>query len=487
MERPRSPLPRTLAGLLRPHGAEIALLAAFVATRAVARAVFGLRFDGEIFGYWQVLDAVWLRDDLLRSVVFLHAQPPLFNLGLGLGLKTFGDACAPVAFEGAFLILGYLGLLGMYRLLLELGTPSRAALVVALVQTLSTTWLVYESWLFYTLPTAVLTTWAAVWICQASRRGAAAAAFGATVVALSWLRATYHPLWALVSLALLWLLVRSAPAPVRRFVPRVSLVALALVLALPAKNWLLVGSFSSSSWLGLSLARMTTDRLGEPERERWIQAGLLDPVARVRPFSPLSAYPIARQEVPPTTPEHPALRSPSKSDGSPNFNHAAYVDIARRYQAGAFQVLWRSPGLYLDRVRRAVVTWLRPPTDYIMVVPQREALRTWDRLHSRFALGSSLERRRAGPTLVLVPAAVLLLVALSWPCLARSRRLEMVAFPLLTIGWNLVVGSLAEVEENNRFRVEVEGLMVVLGHWAAIDLFVRLWRRGRSLPAGGDR
>jgi len=66
---------------------------------------------------------------------------------------------------------------------------------------------------------------------------------------------------------------------------------------------------------------------------------------------------------------------PSKEDGSPNLNHAAYVRIGRAYQRSALVVLRRRPGVYLDRVRRALRTWLRPPTDYILVVPQREALR----------------------------------------------------------------------------------------------------------------
>jgi hypothetical protein len=340
-----------------------------------------------------------------------------------------------------------------------------------LLQTLSTTWLVYESWLFYTLPTAALMTWAAVWLARAARGSAAApAAFAAAVAGLSWIRATYQPVWVAAALALLLVAVRTSASGVRVSARRASLAALVLAMALPAKNWLLVGSFASSTWLGMNLAHMTTEHLDEATREQWIAAGEISAVARVRAFAPLTDYPEDLRAPLASAPAHPALTDPLKSEGSPNLNHSAYVGIARAYQAAALVVIERRPDVYLDRVRRALVTWLRPPTDYIQVVPLREAVAGWDRLHSRLLLWSSLERRRDGPTLVLVPAAVLFLAALLCRSPAERRRLSLrLAFPLLAIGWNASVGNLVDVEENNRFRVEVEGLIVALGCWGLIE------------------
>jgi len=466
------------------HGPELALLAAFALTRLVARIGFGLRFDTDVAGYWHVLDLPLLRGDLFRSLFYLHSQPPLYNLFFGIVLKWVPEAAAPAVFEAAFLALGYLGILGIYALLVELGAPRRAALAAALVQTLSTTWLVYESWLFYTLPTAVLITWASVWLARAARGSAAAAAsFAAAVAALSWTRATYQPVWVAAALALLLFAVRAGAPRVRTSAWRASVVALALALALPAKNYLLVGSFTSSTWLGMNLAHMTTERLDEATREDWIGTGRLDPVARVRAFSPLSDYPEELRAPPPGLPDHPALVTPLKADGSPNLNHAAYVRIGRAYQRAALVVVRGRPDVYLDRVRRAFHTWLRPPSDYIYVVPQREAVREWDRLHSRLLLWSALDRRRAGPTLVLLPAAALFLAALLWrPSAERRRLLLLVSFPVLAVAWNFGVGNLVDVEENNRFRVEVEGLMVALGCWGLIEVLRRLFAQ-----LGGSR
>jgi hypothetical protein len=49
-----------------------------------------------------------------------------------------------------------------------------------------------------------------------------------------------------------------------------------------------------------------------------------------------------------------------------------------------------------------------------------------------------------------------------------------------------VVGNLLDVEENNRFRVEVEGLMVALGSFGLIEVARRL-RSGPAAPGPHSR
>jgi hypothetical protein len=68
------------------------------------------------------------------------------------------------------------------------------------------------------------------------------------------------------------------------------------------------------------------------------------------------------------------------------------------------------------------------------------------------------------------------------PHAERQRRLVLVAFPLLAIAWNLTLGNLVDVEENNRFRVEVEGLIVALGCWGLIEV-----ARRAAAQIGGSR
>ena len=41
--------------------------------------------------FWQILDPQWLQYDLLRSLIYLHSQPPLFNALVGIGLGLFNQ------------------------------------------------------------------------------------------------------------------------------------------------------------------------------------------------------------------------------------------------------------------------------------------------------------------------------------------------------------------------------------------------------------
>src|SRR5271165_3335679 len=66
----------------------------------------GVRFDTENLDfYWQIIDPVLLRDDLWRSLFYLRAQLPGFNLYLGLMIHLFPSHLT-AAFHMSYLALG---------------------------------------------------------------------------------------------------------------------------------------------------------------------------------------------------------------------------------------------------------------------------------------------------------------------------------------------------------------------------------------------
>ncbi len=77
-------------------------------------------------------------------------------------------------------------------------------------------------------------------------------------------RSLFHPLWFLAWAAVL--VVHRRQADSRRVVA-VSAVALLPILAVHVNNLRVAGSFTTSSSLGVSLAKITTFQL--PEEERW--------------------------------------------------------------------------------------------------------------------------------------------------------------------------------------------------------------------------
>src|SRR6185503_21391898 len=91
------------------------LLVVFVVSRFVYFRA-GVRFNARTLHWlFQYIEVDLLRHDLVRSLWYLHAQPPLFNLYLGLVLKAFGRAHVG-AFWVSYMLLGVAFHLSMYFL-----------------------------------------------------------------------------------------------------------------------------------------------------------------------------------------------------------------------------------------------------------------------------------------------------------------------------------------------------------------------------------
>src|SRR5690606_22626116 len=116
------------------------------------------RFDVSPFGgFWHLIDPDLLRERLAESLFYLHSQPPLFSLWLGIYAKLFPDEAA---FGRAF-ALSYLALAVLHALLLvglarALGLRGWLSFLPAALFTASPSVLLYESFLFYSYPVLVL-------------------------------------------------------------------------------------------------------------------------------------------------------------------------------------------------------------------------------------------------------------------------------------------------------------------------------------------
>src|SRR5262245_43692814 len=135
---------------------------AFVVSRAVYAKVLNVTFDATSLPYYvQYLDPALLKEDLLRSLLNLHSQPPAFNLFLGLVLKAF-----PHQHDAVFHLVSLAGGLLMawvsYLTMVSFGVRHVIAAAITIVAMCEPTTVLYEHWLFYTYPVMVillLTLW----------------------------------------------------------------------------------------------------------------------------------------------------------------------------------------------------------------------------------------------------------------------------------------------------------------------------------------
>jgi len=449
------------------------VLAAFGASELLGRAL-GIRFAGETLGtLYQYLDPSILQTDLSRGLFYLHAQPPLFNLFLGIIVKAFPESHLAV-FSFLFGAMALAILLGMAWLMRRLGIADVITGAVCLAFALAPNFPVYRNWLFYTLPMAFLLLGSTIALgFFLERRSRAMLALFLTLVTLIMLtRSVFHPLW-LVAIAL-------ALTPFveerRRFLLAAA-IPLVLVSLWSLKNYAVVGSYASSSWLGLSLTKRWP--LSQKEVAELKQRGVIPAYWQRRPFQEPDYYQAfgffqeARHV-------HPALDALYKSNGEPNFNHRDYVTISHELFRAHIDLLSSYPERYSRRVVTALLLYLQPGPNsvHFLVDYDFERVHRYRAAWTRYLFwGGPIER----PIRMLAPPANLWLVlfplVLGLGALGATREgpRGVFVYMVLTISWVTAITSLVEIGENDRMRWEIEPLLAILFGYALnrVLLFLR--------------
>ncbi len=445
------------------RAALIFVLAAFVLSRFLYRAL-GVRFDARSLDwYWQFIDPGLLATRPLESLAHLHGQPPLFNAFLAAVLQLPERLREP-AFAATFAVLGLALACGLFALQRELGVPARWSALATALFVASPAAALYENLLFYTYPVLVMLVWAALLLyCFCSRgRTAALVGFCALLAGLVLTRSLFH--LAYLGAVLLGLAIAAGLA--RRRVVRWGGIALLIAGSWYAHSWLLFGSFSASSWMGMSLSGVFL-RLATPaERADLAAASPTTGILAAAPFAPLATYAPWVPLPPPTG--VPVLDQVAKAHGDPNFHHLAYVAVAERYRQAALSAIRLRPRLYLRGVATGWRLFFRSSADSGWLEPNAGRVEPVERWY-RAALG---QRRRmtgragadefawifAAVTAVAVATALRHLRRESW----RQARGATIAFMLFTIGYVALAGNALELGENNRFGFLVQPFVLAL-------------------------
>jgi hypothetical protein len=429
----------------------------------------GLRLDATWLDWaWQYLDPIILRRDLFRGLLYLHTQPPAFNLFLGAVLHVAGRH-ASEAFRIAF-AAGRLALdVGVFVLMRRLEVRRVTALAAMTLFAMNPATAAFGHVLFYELPVAVLVVWAAVSASTLASRPSylRSLVFCSLVAALCLTRSIFHLVYYVAAIVVVTVVAPEA----RRATLWAALAPLAAVLAVYLKNALLFGFFGASSWLGMSVARMTLPYADESVMRQLAASGRLSPIAMIEPFSPLWMYPSDYRSRPSPI-AHPALTAVTKSSGHINFNHAAFVRVSRDYFDDALALVRAQPSAYRTSVGRAWTFYFMSGTENTLaegnLVPLRRWIEWWD----------SVVLLRSPRTSICLSLVVGLPLAALW-AVWRSRRHLAWAFIALTIGYVAVLGNATEVGENNRFRFATDALSVA-ALAAAGETITRRLRQGQT-------
>lgn len=459
----------------------------------------GQRFDARYLGYgWQLIPWDVLSTDPVRSVWFLHVQPPLWNLLLGgtAWLSPFGDS---ITLQAMMALIGIAGVVLAAELTTEFGLSRRWSIVVALIVTLNPEVLkgvfepTYELVVGVLLMAVVLTM---LRLRSGSTPRRAVLVLSTLVTITTMTRSLYHPVWALTLVFFaLWMMRRSLGK-------REVIIALSIPLLVMggwmAKNQILFGEPTLSSWFGMNLQRAVIPVLPQDELETMHDEGKVSDIAMIGPFG---AYGLYADAMPPCAPEysHRSVSEPGRTtdETSPNFNYQCFLPIFAQAGDDAMAVIREHPEVWVEGrlwSLRAMFSLATGPSESKSVV-----MRTLDDSFAfvRLDYGGVLSTRGWGTPiygwfeapvdfglgLILVYGAVLLggldIV------IRRIRRRPLDAIDpgvitaAFTVLFTIVVGVVAELGEQARFRTMTDPLASIV----AIVLITRIVRRWRQRQA----
>ena len=248
--KPFIPMPRLRQALL----SELILILVAQLIIELVYFMLGVRMDiYPILGYWQLVDPLLLKTDLLRSVFYFHIQPPGFNLLIGVILKLFPSSYALVL-QAFHFVLGITALWSIFELQLRFKVPRPLALFLTITFGASPGYILFEHHTLYTFLVATLWTTSALILHNylMSRRFRWLLAFFTLIWFLAWTRALVHIVYVILILTLIWYKIR--PISWKQAVAAIVLVIMVLVPY--AKNYAVFGKFTQSTWFPGNLAKV---------------------------------------------------------------------------------------------------------------------------------------------------------------------------------------------------------------------------------------
>ncbi len=424
--------------------------------------------------YYQILSPGPLGRDLAESIFYLHAQPPILNLGLGWALKLAHATGLQVEtlITAAHLVLGAVAVWGFSTLCQRMLPSTGARRVCIALFVLHPSFYMTLFHYFYSfhelallclLPLAVFSyletrqVWSYALLCLG-------------VILLVYTHTLFHLSWALiVLLGLPWLAGRNLDPRVRSISalgPRHRawlLVSILLLLAWPAKNLIVFDSFGYSTWTGYNLAlELPIPADDIPERD-W--------------------------SVPERFREIPVLAEATKRDGSRNWNHHSIIQHSRLQGDLAVTTIQKDPTALLRKALLNYWNYTRfsgrnPYTGHFGTGGTRlpASIEAWMRGYEMAVLldprsSSSLAHRayRSPPrqSWALSGFAVLfpvILIAAAWTLYRRAGAQAAVVgtatFMLFCVIWVLAVTLLVDGSEANRLRFSTQPYLLLLAVWA---------------------
>ena len=478
------------------------------ATTAWTALYIGLWSTGQRFSTnfldigWQLVPRATLRDDPFGSVWYLHVQPPLWNLTLGVVMR-WSPLPDSISLQLLLLALAMATVAMLASLLFRLTSNSWLAIGGSLVamadpQVLANlTQPTYEMVTTFGLVTVV---WLVVHQPRSPRFTLVAVVIAGTAIVM--IRTVFHPIWLVVLVGACAWMYRDRLA--WRTVALVCLIPIATIGGWMLKNEVVFGRATLSSWSGMNLQRAVVQVATDSQLAEWSARGEISELSVAFPGG-FRTYPEYAELVEPCVARHshPAVAALWRDDQHfvPNYNAECFLPIFDQAGRDARAVILHHPAVFLEGRWWAARAWfvdggLPAAPVSSLYQPLRSMYRVLDlavpaRLPSTRYAGSEfgVSSGRVRPSLSKIAFTILVLGAGLRAGIRRLRRLptsrfaavEMIA--ALIVGWSMAIGVLFELGEQMRFRTMTDPITTALGIWLCARLIAHV--RERSGDRGG--
>jgi hypothetical protein len=479
------------------------LLAVVFVLSRLAYYVAGVRFDARpLLHYYQFIDPELLKHRLIESMYYLHVQPPGWNLYAGAVLKLFPQSY-PIALHIVHLLLGLAICWLIFYLMRALGVSRWIAFSLAAWFTVSPGTVLFENFMLYEYIVCFLlvAAAAALWRCATPGSFQSLLLFFVVLLALVFMRNFFHLIYVLAILAALIYLSKG----VRQRILLAAALPVLVVVGLYTKNWILFGSFSGSTWLGMNMDTITAHQLTSREARDLMGRGVISPVSTLDLGSPIELYqPYIRM---PARTGIPVLDDCVTSTGATNFNCLAFLQVQRAYTRDGLALLRNYPIVYLRSLEAAWFSYFLPAGDFPFFDLNRPRIRALDRAWNIVFFGQfqdagdrkELRRLAAQGSAVSLVLHTGIFLMIGFPALwiwgitylVRGVRRDtidrssaiLIGFLLFNIGYLTAVANLLSSFENNRYRFPFDAFYLVLLGVALEHLSLR--RYGTATAANG--
>lgn len=344
-----------------------------------------LRHEKLAFGFMQILPEKLLREDLLKSIFFLHIQPPLLNFIYGVCLKLSNHPEIVFSFLNHFCSLGII--FYFFNLLRIFSFSSKTAAIIVTLWVLNPSFLLfqndvmYEQFVMFTIVAALFHGCSAV----SSEKNYHLLACFAFICLATLTRSMIHPILYLFFFLVLILGVWLKKYRIGAFMAMQLPWTLILILFI-LKNILLFDVWGLSSFQGLSLLRMADFGISTEEKIQMVQQEGFHPIFSLDGHPRRCLYLLQEQPLI-NTYAHPSL-SEKELEGTFNFNHSCMLTYNKVATTMAKRLFREKRERYLEAVSTARSIFLWPSTTYTFFSENSKRVMIWDNIFQTFVYGN---------------------------------------------------------------------------------------------------